>query len=250
MVRIAKPSRRKELQGGLYWHAKLEEVGVPLPRLLGSGEVEGYPFAVYERLLGTDLEKIYSTLHEADRKRFAEGVAGIQRKVGTLPRALGYGHALSYDDSCLAKFSSWQDVLTGILDRTEHELAASGSPNIRYVALVRKEIARAEEYLFAVAPVAFLYDTNIRNVIIHNGQISGIIDVDEVTFGDPLLSLGFTKTYLLLAKEDTGFVECWCKALDCTAVDLGIIDLYALVYAVRFMGTLGQTPQWEPKPDN
>jgi len=91
-----------------------------------------------------------------------------------------------------------------------------------------------------VAPVAFLYDTNIRNVIVHNAQISGIIDVDEITFGDPLLSVGFTKTYLLLAGDDTEFVRYWCETLDGTAEDSRLIDLYALVYTVRFMGTLGQ----------
>jgi len=68
-----------------------------------------------------------------------------------------------------------------------------------------------------VAPVAFLYDTNIRNVIVHNAQISGIIDVDEITFGDPLLSVGFTKTYLLLAGDDSEFVRYWCETLDGTA---------------------------------
>jgi aminoglycoside phosphotransferase (APT) family kinase protein len=240
VVRIARPSRKQELQGGLYWHSRLEGLGIPLPRLLGSGEIKGYPFAVYERLRGTDLEEAYSTLSGTDRRRIAQGVAEIQRKAHKLPPAAGYGHALSYDDPCLARHSSWPEVLNGILDRTEREVLHSVSCTARYAAQAREEIARSEPQLSVVAPVAFLYDTNIRNVIVHDAQITGIIDVDEVTFGDPLLSVGFTKTYMLMAGDDTEFVSHWCEWLDCTAEDSRLIELYALVYAVRFMGTLGQ----------
>jgi aminoglycoside phosphotransferase (APT) family kinase protein len=240
VVRVARPSRGSGLQGGLYWHGKLEGSGVPLPRLLGAGEVAGYPFAVYERLRGTDLEEIYSALPGTDRRRIAHRVAEIQRKVHTLPQARGYGHALSYDDPRLVRFAKWPEVLNDILDRAERDIVSTALCSTRYVAVTRAEIEDAEPYLAAVAPVAFLYDTNIRNVIVHNARISGIIDVDEVTFGDPLLSVGFTKTYMLLAGDDTEFVRHWCDWLDCTAEDSRLIDLYALVYAVRFMGTLGQ----------
>ena len=240
VVRIARPQRREDLQGGLYWHERLESAGVPLPRLLGAGEIDGHPFAVYQRLRGTDLEEIYPLLSGADRRSIAHGVAAIQRKVSALPQAHGFGHAHSYDDPCFARSSCWVDVLMEILDRTEREIADTAAFKTAYVDLVREEIAREKPCLSRVAPVAFLHDTNIRNVIVRDGQISGVIDVDEVSFGDPLLSVGLAKTYMLLAGEDIEFVQHWCEVLDCLADDAKMIDLYALMYAVRFMGTLGQ----------
>ncbi|MCP4415223.1 MAG: hypothetical protein GY805_01280 [Chloroflexi bacterium] len=40
-----------------------------------------------------------------------------------------------------------------------------------------------------VSGVPFVYDLNIRDVIVLKAQMSGIVDVDETWFGDPLLGL-------------------------------------------------------------
>jgi aminoglycoside phosphotransferase (APT) family kinase protein len=246
VVRIAKPSRKHELEGGLYWQKKLEQIGIPLPGVIGTGEVGGHAFAVYERLRGTDLEEVYPALSEQHKNEIACCVADIQQRVHTLPQASGYGHSNSYNDPCLKKFRKWPDVLYAILDRTEREILDNGRCDSRYVELTRARVRRYENYLTTVKPNAFLYDTNIKNVIVHNGAMSGIIDVDEVTFGDPFLSIGFAKTYLLLTENDTNFIDYWCEYLNCSTFQMEMVDLYALLYSVRFMGTLGQELNGNP----
>ena len=48
--------------------------------------------------------------------------------------------------------------------------------------------ARAE--LDALSPVPFLHDTTTKNVIVTpEGSFSGIVDVDDLCFGDPRTSL-------------------------------------------------------------
>jgi aminoglycoside phosphotransferase (APT) family kinase protein len=39
---------------------------------------------------------------------------------------------------------------------------------------------------------AFLDDLTVKNVLVENGALSGIIDVDFVCYGDPLLAVGAT----------------------------------------------------------
>jgi hypothetical protein len=71
--------------------------------------------------------------------------------------------------------------------------------------------------------------------------VSGIVDVDEMWFGDPLLTIGRGKTLLLLMRQNTDYVTYWCEHLALSEFQLKMVDLYTLLYCVRFMGTMGQT---------
>ena len=50
----------------------------------------------------------------------------------------------------------------------------------RLIELVEKY----SEYFEKIEPKAFLDDVSNKNLIIHNGDISGIIDLDWMGFGD------------------------------------------------------------------
>jgi aminoglycoside phosphotransferase (APT) family kinase protein len=49
-----------------------------------------------------------------------------------------------------------------------------------------------ESYFDTVRPIPFLDDLTTKNVLVENGTLSGIIDVDFVCYGDPLLAVGAT----------------------------------------------------------
>ena len=68
VVRITTQERKRELETGLYWQEKLEEVGIPLPTVYQVGQVDNYPFVIYERLPGVDLEDFYPRLTPKARK--------------------------------------------------------------------------------------------------------------------------------------------------------------------------------------
>lgn len=233
VVRLARPERKAELENGLYWQRKLE-VGVPLPRLFHTGEIEGYSFAIHERLPGADLEEVCGSLSAETRKDVAQAVAEIQEKI----------HGL--DDPWFANALKWPDVLQVILNRSEREIIAMGLCDRHYVDLTRERIHEYGDYLAEVEWVPFLYDTSVRNVIVHNESVNGIVDVDAVWFGDPLLAVGRGKTLLLLMQQDTDYITYWCEYLGLSEFQLKVVDLYALLYCVRCMGTMGQTLNGNP----
>lgn len=234
VVRITTPDRKEELEAGLQWQQKLEGVGVPLPTVYQVGQIEEYPFVIYERLPGDDLEEIYPVLSTKARKRIAQSVADIQQKVGEL------------DPLDFVNSPKWGEVLQLILRRSEREILRSRLFDKRYVDSARIEISKFEDYFADVKPVAFLYDLNIRNVIVHQERVSGIIDVDEVWYGDPLLAIGRGKTLLLLMRQDTDYIKYWSRYWDLSEFQMKLVDLYALLYCVRFMGTLGQKLNGNP----
>ena len=71
-------------------------------------------------------------------------------------------------------------------------------------------------------------------------------DVDEMWFGDPLLTIGRGKTLLLLMQQDTDYITYWCEYLSLSEFQIKMVNLYALLYCVRFMGTLGQKLNGNP----
>ena len=58
------------------------------------------------------------------------------------------------------------------------------------------------EYFKKVEPRAFLDDISNKNLIIHNGDISGIIDLDWMGFGDLLYFVGYNNMALLDMEVD------------------------------------------------
>ena len=182
----------------------------------------------YDRLPGEDLEDIYGLLGRDTREHLAQAVARIQQKVSRL------------DEEEFTKFPDWPDTVEMILERSDREILKSGIAKRSYVDLARDAVGKRNDYLHSVSKVPFLCDLNVRNVIVHCGRLSGVVDVDEVWLGDPLLSLGRGKALLLTAQQDPDFIEFWSDYLDLSEDESRIVDLYALVYCIRFMGTAGQ----------
>lgn len=230
VVRVIQSERRSELENGLFWQGQLESLRLPLPNILGMGKVYGYVFVVYTRLQGDDLEVAYTYLTDVERKRIAVEVADIQRKV----QQLAMPEDRVYPIGAL-------DIVRGVLKRSEYDIRKSGLFDLRYIEDVRAVIDSYRDYFEHFEPVAFLYDMNIRNVIVHKGVVTGIVDVDEVWFGDPLLSVGRGKALLLTMDQSLAFVDAWCDHWQLDTFQRRIIDVYTLLYTLRFMSTLGQT---------
>lgn len=228
VVRLTLPERRAELAQGLYWHKQLQELEIPLPKLYFAGNIDHFAFAIYERLPGIDLELLYPQLSAAAKQYIANTVAEIQRRIGQIT------------DPQLYTVSPWSRMLYTILDRSEREINSHGLCDKRQVEVARARVADYEDYFANLQLVAFSYDHNVRNIIIHQERVSGIVDVDELWLGDPLLSIGRGKTLLLLMAQDTDYITAWCDYLKLGKLQRQVVDLYALIYCVRFMGTLGQ----------
>ena len=69
VVRIATPETKDYLLGGLYWQSRIEDLGVPMPKVLLADTGLANPYAVLERLPGTDLGKVYADLSTSEKQQ-------------------------------------------------------------------------------------------------------------------------------------------------------------------------------------
>lgn len=250
VVRIATPSTKRLLAGGIYWNEFLRPIGVPLPRIIASclepSEIQ-FAFVILEQLPGSDLGEIYQSLSTSEKLQIASEVVGIQKKVSVLPEAAGFGPAYSYSEP--PEYRGWDAAVLAILEREQQRMNQSNHPGSSYLTRARQILSRYESYFATVRPVPFLDDTTTKNVLVDQGRLTGVVDVDHVYFGDPLLTIGLTQTALLAHGHDVDYVEHWMNLLDLTEQQRQIVNAYNLLFCVVFMSELGQRFNRDAQPE-
>lgn len=62
-------------------------------------------------------------------------------------------------------------------------------------------------YISSIKPIPYLDDISTKNLLISDGHVSGVIDIDWLGFGDVLTFVAMTKVALLNMELDTKYVD-------------------------------------------
>ena len=250
VVRIGTPATKRLLEGGVYWNNFLRPFGVPLPEMLVTvlecSEIE-FPFVVLEHLPGRDLGEVYQTLSSGERLQIVSEVVRIQQEVSLLPEAGAFGYSYSYLEP--PPHPTWEAAILAILQRAEQRMGDAGNPGLLYTERARQILSRHETYLVGVRPTPFLDDTTTKNVLVDQGRLSGVVDVDQLCFGDPLLTVGLTQMALLGQAFDGEYVGHWMNLLKLTGQQRNIVQAYTSLFCVVFMSELGQRFNSDETPE-
>jgi aminoglycoside phosphotransferase (APT) family kinase protein len=170
-------------------------IGPPARESAPSAAEPSGSFIVLDWLAGRDLGFELPTMSREDMTRVAETVTDVQRRVATLPRSTGFGWAPIGRN---ADAPRWTEIFGPAPEPTAegvpHDPALPRLDRLRArLASVRR---RVEPHFDSVRPICFLDDLTTKNVLIENGRLTGLIDFDEVCYGDPLMSVGSTLAHL------------------------------------------------------
>ena len=172
----------------------------------------------------------------------------MQRRVRTLPEGGGYGDALSYEGPYVG--GTWADVVAASIRRSRARLEASESQTIEadHVESVAADFA---EYFATVRPRPFLDDATTKNVIVHDGRLSGIVDVDWLCFGDWLMPVGLTRASLLAAGREPDYADYWLEALNPSAEERRAVRFYTALSCLDFLSERHESfNRTRPRPDD
>jgi len=225
VLRMTTASLRPAMHGALLMNELLRPKSVPLPRILQEGLNDQFPTLVLERLAGTDLAHIMHRLDDSMLEAIADRVVAAQEAVMALPSAGRYRYAL---EAATAPCASWPDFLSSSLERSRRRLSENGLFSVEYAdrGIRRSGNTQIGEYadrvgamleevrLMAnqVGAVPFLHDTTTKNVIITSeGRFSGIVDVDDLCWGDPRFAPALTLASMQAFGGPRHYVAAWLR---------------------------------------
>ncbi len=214
--------------GTAYWLSILSQADIPVPKIIGKGRFEDYDYLVLTYIDGEDIGDVYTNLTFAEKKGIAKEIVTIQRKVSALN--------IEADRNW-----SWLDFISDMLERSKSRIIENGFFDAKKVERLREESKKLNTYFSSINPNPYLDDISTKNLLISSGKISGIIDVDEMGFGDTLTYVALTYMALLNYGYDTDYVGYILEEMKLNKDEKRAFLFYSLLYCVDFMGERGMT---------
>lgn len=215
----------------IYWLERLSTIDIPVPRVLGKGTFEGYEYLILTYFEGQDIGLVYESLTAGEKQEIAKTVVEIQNKVS----------ALALEN--IPKDWSWKAFFVeDMLNRAKERIITNGCyfdpEKVERLMRVAKEKELAE-YFASIKPIAYLDDISTKNLLIHEGRVSGVIDIDWMGAGDKLTYVAMTKMALLNMGCDTDYVTYLLEEMHLTEMEKRAFEFYTLLFCVDFMGERG-----------
>lgn len=244
VVRMGIPDQRREMANGLALMTRLAALGVPLPTIIGYGTEGTLPWTAMERLAGSDLGHVIGGLDDERLGDIARAVAAAQAATAQLGLGEGFGYAPSGQQ---ARFERWSQVVSGSIERSRQRMTDAGLFDLACFEAVDRLFETRREELDAIPAVPFLHDTTTRNVIVTpEGRFSGIVDVDDLCFGDPRWAPALTRAVLLAHAWPNQYVDFWMQAAG--HLDDGLFRFYVAVFLLDLMSEHGQRFNGNERP--
>lgn len=244
VVRMGLPGQRRALRDGVALSRALRPLGVPLPALLFDGTEAALPYVIIERFAGTDLGDVFAVLGDEQRRAIARQVAAAQMAVGRLGPAQRFGYAASAE---AATHGDWAVVVQASIARSQGRIMTAGLFDPEPAEQLSGLFDALAPQMRAIAATPFLHDTTTKNVIVtRDGVLSGIVDVDDLCFGDPRYAAALTATALLTRRHDLDYVSTWLDAMG--LADDALFRFYIAVFLLDFMSEHGMVFNGNMRP--
>jgi Ser/Thr protein kinase RdoA (MazF antagonist) len=236
VVRIGDPSARAEIAGAIYLSGLLRPRGVPLPAILAEDIKAEFPWLLLERFPGTDLGAVISHLSKEQLDGIAAKVAHAQGIAAKTDSSGRYGYAARPEQ---APQDAWSQVLDANLARSRQRIESAGLFDARLVDIVQAEVTATRGEIDAIKATPFLHDTTTKNVIVTpEGTFSGIVDVDDLCFGDARYPAALTLAALMADGGPVSYVSAWLRHGQ--HADDRLFRLYVSLFLLDLMSEQGQ----------
>lgn len=211
----------------IVWLKKLSAIAIPVPEVILVGYLGAYEYLILTYVEGKDLGLVYPQLKAEDKRTIAKEIVQIQERVSTL------------ELNDVPPDWSWSWFIDDMLERARARIVQNGYFNAEKVDMLTEQAVQLDAYFVGIKPTAYLDDVSTKNLLIHNGSISGIIDIDWIGMGDKLTYAVLTYMALLNMEYDTDYVTYILEEMHVSDMEKRAFLFYALMYCVDFMGERG-----------
>ena len=210
----------------VYWLNRLSVCEIPIPIVLSEGKYKDYSYLILSYIRGDDIGNVYCKLSDSEKKQIAKEVVKIQRKVSRL-------------DIHADMEWTWNCFVDKMLNRAEKRIKRKNYFDFNKIYIIKKLQQEIQEYLDKVPIAPYLDDISTKNLLIYEGNVSGIIDIDWIGFGDMLTFVALTRVSLLNMDLDTKYIDYLLDEIRPNTIEYKAFIFYCLIYCVDFMGEIG-----------
>lgn len=210
----------------IHWLSELEICNIPIPKVLCFGEYNSYTYMILSYAEGDDIGNVYSKLTDDEKKQIATDVIEIQNKVSRLK-------------TTVPSDWSWNSFIDEMIVRAYERISVNNYFDLSKIDEIRLLQNELQEYLNSIKPVPYLDDISTKNLLIYNGKVSSVIDIDWMGFGDVLTFIAMTRVALLNMELDTKYVDYLLDELHPSEIQYKAFVFYCLLFCVDFMGERG-----------
>jgi Ser/Thr protein kinase RdoA (MazF antagonist) len=228
----------------------LRELGLPVPTVITADlTLRRYPFAylILAKIPGRDLRYELPTMRPEQITRLAGQIVRFQQLVAGLPPGRGFGYVPIGERG---RYTSWFEL---VRQETQATLPAPAGIPAELAERARRLLeGKLRPYLMQIQPICFLDDLTVKNVIVADGELQGLVDFDGVCYGDWCFAIGLTATGIVcdlvcnVGDEPLAYVEALCRLGGLDQERRAAVALYAALFAIDFVRReQGEvTPAW------
>lgn len=203
VVRLYKTKNTKKVNTNINALTFLHKKGFPTPKTYSNSLFANYGIIIMEYLKGEQAEKIFLNSSEKIKMK-------ILRNAGALIRKLHKMHIPRFWIHYKHEIKNKKEWIQWINKRIEKYLAfAKGNLNSEYYQFLKKEFKELISILNQKMEfVPMHWDFHLGNILVNkNGDITGIIDFDNILKGDSLAELGQTHHSLRFSTKDYEYFQ-------------------------------------------
>ncbi|MCY6485182.1 phosphotransferase [Clostridium aestuarii] len=210
---------------------KLKELGLPVSNILYidlSKKKYDVAYMIMEKIPGRDLRYEIENMSKEQMTNIADKIIFYQNKVGKLCLGKGFGRCNIGEKG---KYESWTEFIKDEVNKVKESI------DLEIYNKIITIMYEFKVYFDSVSPTCFLDDITLKNVIIKEGKLEGLIDFDWVCYGDPLYTIALVQTGTMVHLNDKCmyYVEELCKFWNVTDFQRKVIDFYSLIHAAKFV---------------
>jgi aminoglycoside phosphotransferase (APT) family kinase protein len=238
---IVRLNSRNSIKGSSKFIPLFASLGIKVPRMIAEDytkEFIPFNYQILEKLEGTDIGNVVSTLTEEQLDGIAENLVKIIRKLKVLPTNGSFGY-VGIEEKEEKLQPTQLDFINGMLQMVKDRNAKTGVVKKEYIEFFEELIADNSEYFKNVVSEFYYDDMSSKNVIIHNGQFNGLVDLDGVSYGDCLEAVGRIKACWPGTSYGNYYSETFMKKLDLTEEQRRIVTMYAFFNRIFWLSEIG-----------
>lgn len=203
--------------------------GIKVPEILAEDYSKTWlplAFQIQNKLPGNDLRDVIETLSDDELKALGSEVANVFRQLSTVPNNGKFG-VLWGDDRDLV--DSWSAEVARVTKVVTNWGKQTGVLDDKLVEVLAYVNSKYKGYFDRIRPYTYFGDIAGKNVMVHDGKFSGLVDLDSLAQGDPLEAVGRIKASWYGTRYGTVYSKSVMDALGLPEPQREIVTMYALL---------------------